>query len=119
MNRKQLKATIALVALAAIFAVAATAKTTSLKLYLPADVELGGKVVAQGEYRVEIQNDQSSNPTVIFYTGKREVARIQGTWIDLPSPAAYDSVVTGKNDAGKMTLTKILLKQNKKAISFK
>jgi len=42
MIRKQLKATIALVVLAALFAVAATAKTTSVKLYLPADVELGG-----------------------------------------------------------------------------
>ena len=119
MIRKQLKATIALVVLAALFAVAATAKTTSVKLYLPADVELGGRAVAQGEYRVEIQNNQNSQPTVIFYDGKREVARIQGTWIELPSPAAYDSAVTGKNDAGKVTLTKILLKQSRKALALK
>ena len=119
MKRKQLKATIALMALAALFALAATAKTTTVKLYLPADLELGGRAVAKGEYRLEIQNDQSSNPTVIFYDGKREVARIQGTWIELPSPAAYDSAVTGKDEAGKVTLTKILLKQSRKALALK
>ncbi len=119
MNRKQLKATIVLTSLLAVLAVGATAKTLTLKLYIPVDVELGGKAVAQGEYRVEIQNDQNTDPTVIFYDRKRELARTQGTWIELPSPAAYDSAVTGKNDAGKVTLTKILLKHSKKALAIK
>ncbi len=119
MRKKHIKAMIVLGVLAALSTLTAGAKTTTVKLYLPANVEIGGKAVAQGEYRLEIQDDQSNNPTLIFYDGKREVARTQAAWIELPSPAAYDSAVTGKNAAGKVILTKILLKQSKKALALK
>lgn len=119
MREKTIQASIILAVLAALFSLPAGAKTTTVKLYLPANVEIGGKAVAQGEYRLEIQNDQSNNPTVIFYDGKREVARTQAEWVELPSPAAYDSAVTGKDAAGKIILKKILLKQSKKALALK
>jgi ABC-type transport system involved in cytochrome bd biosynthesis fused ATPase/permease subunit len=55
----------------------------------------------------------------VFYSGKPEAARAQATWVELTSPTAYDSALTGKDGAGKTTLTKLLLKKNPRALPLK
>jgi hypothetical protein len=119
MNLSNLRVILILASTILIAVTLASAKNLTVRVYVPADMELAGKTVTQGEYRVEVQESETDRPMAVFYTGKREVVRAQATWVELTSPAAYDSAVTGRDDAGKTTLTKLRLKKSPRALALK
>lgn len=76
---------------------------------------VAGTTLKAGEYRIVVE-DEATKATVVFYDGRREVARAEGTWSALEAAASRNCVTTMKDEKGKVVISRVLLRGNPKAV---
>ncbi len=89
----------------------------SRKLTVVYPVELNGKVLEAGNYKIELAHQ--SEPTVVFYRDGEEVARATYKAVTLPEAPKSDRIVYRMNQDGSRELLEIRLKGQKDALSFR
>lgn len=96
---------------------AALAEETAFTIRFSSPVNVAGTALKAGEYRIVVQ-DNATKPTVVFYDGRREVARAEGTWSSLESAATRNCVATRKDEQGKAVISRVLLRGNNRAVQI-
>ncbi|OYT70837.1 MAG: hypothetical protein CFK52_09855 [Chloracidobacterium sp. CP2_5A] len=102
----------ALVALALMAAPAWAAKRKR-DMVIPRDCQVQGQEVKTGSYTVEY--DDAEPGELVIRSGGREVARTSYTMVELPKPAATDTVVFTNKD-GVRKIARIEMKGGKIAL---
>lgn len=87
------------------------------KLTVAYPVELNGKVLEAGNYRIELAHQ--SDPTVIFYRDGKEVARATYRTVTLSEVPKSDRIVYRMNRDGSRELLEIRFEGQKDALSFR
>lgn len=90
---------------------------TEFTMRFNSPIIVAGTTLKAGEYRIVVQ-DEPTKGTVVFYDGRREVARAEGVWAPLESPATRNCIATRKNEQGNAIVSRILLRGNTKAIEL-
>ena len=96
---------------------AALAGGTEFTMRFNSAVDVAGAKLKAGEYRIVVQDD-ATKATVVFYDGRREVARADGVWTSLDITPTRNCVTTRKNEQGNTILGRILLRGNSKAVEL-
>lgn len=112
---KGIKILALVVSLVLLLSAAALAAGTEFTMRFNSAVNLGTTTLKPGEYRIVVQDD-STKPAVIFYAGRREVARVEGTWSALDTPATRDCVAMRKDEKGNLAVSRVLLRGSNKAV---
>lgn len=94
---------------------AALADEASFTMRFNSPVTVAGTTLKAGEYRIVVQ-DQATKATVVFYDGRRELVRAEGTWTSLEAAATRNAVTTRKDEEGRVMVSRILLRGNNKAV---
>lgn len=108
---------ITLLAISCLLATTALAAETEFTMRFNAPVNVAGTLLKAGEYRIVVQ-DEATKPTVVFYDGRREVARAEGTWSNLEAAATRNCVATMKDEKGNAVVSRVLLRGNLKAVQI-
>lgn len=94
---------------------AAVAGETEFTMRFNSPLDVAGVKLKAGEYRIKVQ-DEATKATVVFYDGRREVARAEGVWTALDVTPTRNCVTTRKNEQGSTILGRVLLRGNAKAV---